>query len=698
MRRDDAPGAAASKAAGRADTAKSYENGGMLRSASRLPRSPEALLRLLFEQAPGFIAVLEGPEHRFTLVNPAYERLIGERVVMGKAVVDALPEALTQGFIGILDRVYATGVPYVGRRVPFLLKRAEATMPETRFLDFVYQPVLDGDGRTAGIFVEGSDVTEHVEAEERVRQEAEQREAQRRVFETVLSSIEDFAYVFDREHRFTYANKPLLDLLGLRLDEIVGKTFVELPYPPELAARLDAQIDEVVRTRAQVRGETFYESPTGHKGWFEYILNPVPGPDGSIDTVVGSTRNISARTEAEARLAVLNESERSARAEVERAARLKDEFLATLSHELRTPLNAILGWSELLRSGRLEGEQMAEAAERIVRNARAQAQLIADLLDMNGVMSGKVRLKIERVRLARPLAAAMDAVKLDALKKKVSLAGPATPAAFDVDCDPARLQQVFWNLLANAVKFTPAGGTVRVEAEVDGGEVVVRVADTGIGMAPEFLPRMFERFSQADSSTTRRHGGLGLGLSISKSLIELHGGRIEAQSPGPGQGSTFTVRLPLRQEHVAEPAASTWGEMTQNLLPVGDEVLGLKGARILLVDDDEEGLEVIASVLRQYGAVTTGAASAEAALDLLRRQPPTLMLCDIGMPDVDGHELLRRVRRVSAVPAIALTAFARSEDRQRALDGGFAAYLSKPAEPADVVATCASVLRRRLPA
>ncbi|HEX2539995.1 MAG TPA: ATP-binding protein [Caldimonas sp.] len=664
----------------------------MLRSGSRLPSPPEALLRLLFDQAPGFMAVLEGPEHRFKLVNPAYERLIGGREVVDRPVAEALPETGAQGFVAVLDRVFASGQPYVGRRVPVLLQRGEDGAAEQRYLDFVYQPVLDTAGRTLGIFVEGNDVTEHIESEQRARLESDRRDAQRRVFETVLSSIEDFAYVFDREHRFTYANKPLLDLLGLRLDELVGRTFLELPYPAELAQRLDAQVGEVLETRAQVRGETFYESPTGHKGWFEYIFNPVPDADGAVNTVVGSTRNVSARAEAEARLAVLSESERAARAEVERAARLKDEFLATLSHELRTPLNAILGWSELLRSGRLEGEAIVEAAERIVRSARTQAQLIADLLDMNGVMSGKVRLEIQRVPLSRPLDAAIDAVKMDALKKKVALHAPAPAPAFLVDGDPGRLQQVFWNLLSNAVKFTPAGGTVRVEVASDPAEAEVRVIDTGIGMQAEFLPRMFQRFSQADSSTTRRHGGLGLGLSITKSLVEMHGGRIEAHSDGPNRGSTFTVHLPLRQEHLGDRPVSAWGVLGEKTLPSGDEALALRGARILVVDDDEEGLEVVGSVLRQYGAIVAPARSAHDALAELARQAPRLVLCDIGLPHVDGYELLRRIRQVSQVPAIALTAFARDEDCQRALESGFVAYLAKPAEPGRIVATCARVI------
>jgi len=370
--------------------------------------------------------------------------------------------------------------------------------------------------------------------------------AQHHVFDVVLSSIADFAYTFDREHRFTYANRPLLELFGLRLDEVVGRTFWQLPYPKELAIRLDEQIDIVLATGEKVRGETFYASPTGQTGWFDYIFTPITNAEGHVVSVAGSTRDITTRVEQEQRLAALAESERAARAAAEQANRVKDELLATLGHELRTPLNAILGWSELLASGRIAAEQVKDAAERISRNARSQALLIADLLDMNGIVSGKVRLNIARVDVGSRLAAELDAVRADATKKELALVEPsAGTAAQVIDGDPDRLQQVFWNLLANAIKFTPAGGTVTTRIDADAGSVSVSVVDTGIGLAPEFMPRLFERFSQADGSTKRRHGGLGLGLAICKSLVEMHGGRIQAVSDGPGHGSRFIVSLPL---------------------------------------------------------------------------------------------------------------------------------------------------------
>ncbi|MEO7010521.1 MAG: PAS domain-containing protein, partial [Caldimonas sp.] len=478
-------------------------------------------MRLLFEQAPGFIAVLEGPSHVFALVNPAYQRLVGSRDLIGKSVSVAIPEARAYGFLEILDEVYASGETFVGRRSAIELIRSAGTPAEKRFVDFLYQPLLDSANSVAGIFVEGHDVTEEVEAESMLREEVAQRATQARIFDTVLSSIDDYAYTFDRNGRFTYSNKPLLDLLGLALDEVVGKTFPELPYPPELAARLHADIAQVIETGLQVKGETYYMSPTGKEGWYEYIFNPVMA-DGSVSTVAGSTRNLTQHREQERRLAALNDSERAARAESERASRLKDDFLATLSHELRTPLNSIQAWAHLLRSGRLTAEQSRDAVERIARNAHAQGQLIADLLDMNSIVSGKIALKIERVPLARPLQGAIDAVSLEAARKNVAVQVPGLDPALVVDCDPDRLQQVFWNLLANAVKFTPSEGTITIRAERNATSVRIDVSDTGIGIANDFLPHLFERFSQADSSATRTHGGLGLGLSICKSLVEMH--------------------------------------------------------------------------------------------------------------------------------------------------------------------------------
>ena len=655
--------------------------------ASARPDQNESLLRLLFEQAPGFMAMLEGPQHTFTLANAACDRFVGHRRLIGRTVAEAIPEMIGQGFIETLDGVLASGEPHVGQRVPMLLVPGAGVAPELRHVDIVYQPVRDAAGRIGGVFVQGHDVTEHVEAMRMI-------DEQSRGFDGLLSSIDDFVFTFDRSNRFLYANKGLLDLLGLGLDEIVGKTFFELPYPAPLAKLLDEQIGQVFESHARVRGETFFESPGGHRGWYEYVFSPVFGADGGLATVAGVSRDITSRVGQEQRLAALHVSERAARASAEAAGRAKDDFLATLSHELRTPLNAILGWSELLRSGRISSEQTGEAAERITRNARAQAKLIADLLDVNGIASGKVRLAIERVPLARLVVAALDAVRPDALARKVALKSASSDEAVLVDCDPGRLQQVLWNLLSNAVKFTPAGGAVSVDIGADATTATITVADTGVGLASEFLPRLFERFSQADSSSTRRYGGLGLGLAICKSLVELHGGRIEARSDGVDRGATFVVRLPLLQPHAGNVPASSRGDLPAVPGDASGSV-DLHGASILVVDDDDEGRELVVSMLQRHGARPFAARDAAEALAAIASEAPALIVCDIGMPDIDGYELLQRLRRVCAAPAIALTAFARAEDRQRSLDAGFIAHIAKPAEPARLLATCASALGLR---
>ena len=640
--------------------------------------------------------MLQGPRHVFTLANPAYYQLVGRRDLIGRPASEAVPESVEAGFIEILDEVFRSGKPFSGRRLSLPLYRSEGAEPERRFFNLVYQPLVDAAGRVAGIFCEGHDVTEEVRAEESFRAEAEQRIAQAKLFDSALSAIDDFAYTFDCAGRFTYANKPLTDLLGLKPEEVVGKRFPELPYPAELADRLQSELDEVVASGRQVKGETYYRSPTGKDGWYEYIFNPILGNDGTVTSIAGSTRNVTIRQEQERRLTALHESERLAREEAERAGRLKDDFLATLSHELRTPLQAIQGWADLLRSGRLPLDQMQNAGDRIARNARMQGQLIADLLDVNRIMSGKLRLGVERVPIAKPIAAAIDAVRMDAARKGVVIDLLAPASSLELDCDPNRVQQVIWNLLANAIKFTPAGGTISVGIEQGESDLTVRISDTGAGIAPEFLPRLFERFSQADSSSTRRFGGLGLGLSICKSLVEMHGGAIWAASDGEGRGATVSVRLPLAQAGKLEHRVSTWGDLLDADMPPVEAVPSLTGARILIVDDDDEGRQMLVTVLQQYDAVVLSASSADDAFDQAQASWPDLIICDIGMPVVDGHQLLWRIRKHSNVPAIALTALAQPSDRRKALESGFAAHIAKPAPPALVVRTCADVLSARM--
>jgi signal transduction histidine kinase/CheY-like chemotaxis protein len=386
------------------------------------------------------------------------------------------------------------------------------------------------------------------------------------------------------------------------------------------------------------------------------------------------------------------ESERAARSQAEQASRLRDEFLATVSHELRTPLNSILGWAEILRATPLEAGLMARALEAIERGARAQTRLVEDLLDMSSIISGKLRLEVRTIELVPLIRAAIETMRPAAEAKQIRIEQVMDPFAGPIKGDPARLQQVFWNLFSNAVKFTPKGGKIQVHLERVNSHVEVSVSDTGRGIAPEFLFMVFDRFRQADSSTTRRFGGLGLGLAIVKHLIELHGGRVAATSPGEGMGSTFSIHLPialarhdsLDREHPVAPVAA------------GQDVVGemeLVDVRVLVVDDDADACEMLKRLFQEEGATVGTMSSAGQALEHLRQAKYDVIVSDIGMPEMDGYEFIRTLRsRGDRTPAVAVTAFARSQDRIRALQAGYHMHVAKPLEPRELVAVVAALV------
>lgn len=403
------------------------------------------------------------------------------------------------------------------------------------------------------------------------------------------------------------------------------------------------------------------------------------------------------------RLALFRTAEREAREkealyqEAVRASHMKDQFLATISHELRTPLTSILGWSEMLASGRLPPEQTQRAVATIDRNARAQAQIIDDLLDISRIVSGKLQLNLRQFEAALPVEAAVEAVRPAALARGVQLATSVAPGAGEIRADPDRLQQIVWNLVANAVKFTDRGGRVTVGVARDGDGLELRVSDTGRGIAPEFLPRVFERFSQVDSSSTREHGGLGLGLSIVRHLVEMHGGTVHAESAGIGQGAAFVVRLPTATSQVAEAGAVVnAGSTTRtSVAPAADDALS--ACRILIVEDDADTRSMLVSVLQGHRATVVACASAPEALATLPEFLPTLVISDIGMPGMDGYAFIDALRQWelacarTAVPAIALTAYARVEDRMQALARGFQMHVAKPVQPSELVAITQSL-------
>jgi signal transduction histidine kinase/CheY-like chemotaxis protein len=390
----------------------------------------------------------------------------------------------------------------------------------------------------------------------------------------------------------------------------------------------------------------------------------------------------------------LEAAARTARADAERAERAKDEFVATLSHELRTPLNAVLGWARLLRLGKLDAAAASRGIETIERSAQAQAQIVDDLLDFSRIVRGQLRLDVRPVELVPVVEAALEAVRPAAAARNISVAAVLVPGAGPVAGDPGRLQQVVWNLLSNAIKFTPPGGRVEIRLAREGDEVTIRVRDTGAGIAEDFVPHLFERFRQADSSSTRVHGGLGLGLALVRHLVEAHGGAVSATSDGPGRGAAFTVRLPVT------PARPRRGEVARQA-PRGElrPLAGLERVRVLVVDDDPDTLEVVRQVLEAAGALVTSVGSAGAALAALSSRPPDVLLSDLGMPGEDGLTLIRKVRSLEPshggrVPAAALTAYTQAEDRTEALLAGFQVYLAKPVEPSELTAAVARLAGR----
>jgi PAS domain S-box-containing protein len=651
------------------------------------------------------------------------------------------------------------------------------------------------------------------------RKRAEQElQLQSRMYDTFLSGTDDLAYLIDREGRFVFANRALLDLWGLTLAEVSGKTLYQLGYPQWHADKNMREFAQLLQTKRTIRGSVPYTSPTGVEGTYEYVFSPVLDDRGEVALIAGTSRDVSERLNAAERqqqlteqlglaleaarmgwwqfdlatgtvswdertrailgatedhqryedvllrivpedavridaalkaaidphdpqlyeveyrvrledgsirwvvsrglpvftgqgesrratlfvgtaidvtdrkiadeaLHVLLESERAARSEAERASRMKDEFLATLSHELRTPLSAVLGWAQILGAGGVTPEELDEGVAVIARNARVQAQIIEDLLEMSRIVSGKIRLDVQPLLLVDVVRAAIATVQAGADAKGVQISFDAAAGNLRISGDGNRLQQVFWNLLSNAVKFTPVGGTIAVKLARDEGNVEVTVTDSGPGISPDFLPFVFDRFRQADATTTRQHGGLGLGLAIVKELVELHGGTVRAVSEGAGMGARFAVRLPLVAAHQPLKESSERIPLRKRVSVGADLCEKAAGARVLVVDDESDAQGVARRFLEDCGVQVTTASSAKEAWDLLAANPFDVLVSDIGMPGEDGYSLIGKLRASgNTIPAIALTAYARPEDRVRAIAAGFQIHLAKPVDPTELVA------------
>jgi PAS domain S-box-containing protein len=485
-------------------------------------------------------------------------------------------------------------------------------------------------------------------------------------------------------------------IFGYTAQEAIGRS-ISLIIPPDLQDEERQIIGKLARGERLDHFETERLRKDGSRIALSLTVSPIKDDAGKI---VGSSkiaRDITHRKQAEEERDRLLREEHAARKQAEEASRLKDEFLATVSHELRNPLSSIVGWAALLRSGKLNPEQGAQAVEAIARNAQAQSQLISDLLDVSRIIAGRLRLDIRSFGLAKVLEAAIDVVRPAAEAKSVRLQAMLDPAAQPMVGDPDRLQQVFWNLLSNAVKFTPKGGRVHVVLQRINSSVEVSVSDTGVGIRAELLPYVFDRFRQGDATASRDSGGLGLGLAIVRHLVELHGGTVRAESKGAGLGAIFTVRLPVmvaptashEEEQVHPSAGGTPLEATQTL----------DGLRILVVDDDADAREIISTILAQARAEVRRAASASEALKILDEWLPDALISDIGIPQQDGYALIRELRarpveKGGRIPAAALTAYARPEDRMRVLAAGYQMHIPKPIQPAELVAVVASIARR----
>jgi PAS domain S-box-containing protein len=655
-------------------------------------RAAETRFNKLVELSP-LSTQIYSPDGTPLACNPAWERLFGVTLadIPGYNVLKD-PVLVELGAMPLVRRGFA-GEPVVVPPIPYR-PYTGAYKDQERWCGAVIYPVKDATGRVENVILIHEDVTERKAAEDALRRAADR-------LRLALEGARMGDWSWDAATDLLTLSDRACEIYGVPPGSAVTREAVRRHLHPD-----DQELSRQVLARA-VADRTAYDieyrvmKPDGSVAWVAARGLAQYDAAGRVTGMLGVAVDITPRKLIEQERDRLLESERAARGDAERASRMKDEFLATLSHELRTPLNAILGYAQLLRTGVMGQAELADGLEVIERNARAQTQIIEDLLDMSRIISGKVRLDVQPVNLVDVIEAAVRTVAPAADARGIRMQKILDPLAGPVSGDPNRLQQVFWNLLSNAIKFTPKGGRVQVVLQRVNSHVEVTVSDSGVGIKPEFLPYVFDRFRQADATAARRYGGLGLGLAIVKSLVELHGGSVRAASPGEGRGATFVVHLPLSllshdhdSDHPGAKAVRRPGS------PAEQFHANLADVSILVVDDERDARELVRRLLVECDARVLTAASADEALPLLSADHrPDVLISDIGMPGVDGYEFIRRVRalgpdRGGAVPAVALTAFARSEDRTRAILAGYQMHVAKPVEPAELVAVVASLAGR----
>ncbi len=650
-------------------------------------------------QAPAFIAIGRGRDSIFEFANPPYYEIVGNRELMGRSVREAFPELEGQGFFELLEHVFDTGEMFVGEEMPVLLNRRGDGSLDKIFINFVYQALYDSNNIIEGVLVFGFEVTNQVVARQRVEALAEDLKAQQialkkseaRFSRLVEANIIGVILV-SSNGTILEANDAFLRIVGYSREDLHNGllNWYEMT-PPEYYAQDEQILQELFTSGSYTPFEKEYICKDGNR--VPVLIGATPLEDEQLAWVC-FVLDLTESKKSETLLRQQTE-------DLSRLNQVKDDFLATVSHELRTPLNAMLGWATILRSKKLDEVTIDRALETIERNARAQNQLINDLLDVSRIITGKLRLDVRPITLISLIESAIDSIRPAAEAKKIRIESILDPAAGPVSGDSDRLQQVFWNLLANAVKFTPKGGRVQIRLERVNSHVELTVSDTGQGISPEFLPYVFDRLQQANSKTTRLHGGLGLGLAIVRHLVELHGGNVSADSAGEGLGATFTVNLPItifRPTSPTERVHPTISDATPVIAAIR-----LDSLKVLIVDDELDAREMLAALLSENGAQVRTAGSARDALNIIMQcnsdQLPDVLISDIGMPEVDGYMFIRQVRALTLeqggrISAIALTAYARTEDRIRALSSGFQSHVPKPVEPAEFLTVVPSFIKR----
>jgi PAS domain S-box-containing protein len=609
-----------------------------------------------------------------TTWNKGAERIFGypRDEAIGRPVTMLLPADLQSEEIGMLEKIKQ------GEQVePFETVRVRK---DGSFVDVSVNicPIRAENGEVVG----ASKVARDISVQKRNARASN-------LLAAIVTSSEDAIISKSLEGIVTSWNVGASKMFGYTEEEMLGRSIlVLLPLDRRdeeagILSRLRSgeRVEHFETIRLRKNGETFPVSLT---------ISPVRDATGKIVGASKIARDISELRRISGEREHLLQSERAARWQAERANQLKDDFIATVSHELRTPLNAIVGWTEVLKEG-VHDPDVIEAVSVIERNARAQAQLIDDLLDLGRITSGKLLLSTAWLAIDGVIEDAVASIRHAAEAKQIELKTSLEPISSGVMADRNRLQQVLWNLLTNAIKFTPRGGTITVSSKAINSSVEIDVTDDGCGIAPDFLPHVFERFRQADSSTTRQFGGMGIGLALVKQLIDAHGGSVRASSRGAGQGTTFAVRLPL----ISRPSESPFYAPARN----GERRDDLTQIRVLLVDDDRDSLAVLKRILENRNAIAEVATCMDEALVLFESFRPNIVLSDIGMPVHDGYELIRRLRKLpggATVPAVALTAMARPEDRVKALLAGYQAHLGKPIALAEVLAVIRSLARLQI--